>query len=204
MEDSVAWAHKSGGGVGSPRRSRTSEGFRSSWPPGCLVTVPNLSPSPPLLLSCHHPAQKSPEIHKVSQPAIWGLPQLTFLTLISVPQLGSFTPASHVCLYPSNRPGIFPFCIFWFPFLECLLPSSSFLHSLPTFRVLTTSAGVISPFSKCRDHINSWYLLFIAIFSHGLVLTFTKTVSPLRHFLGGPRRVFYASQVHKHPSLLIV
>lgn len=113
-EDSVAWEHKSGGGVGSPLRSHTSEGFRSSWPPGCLVTVPNLSPSPPLLLSCHHPAQKSPEIHKVSQPGIWGLPQLTFLTF-------NFCSSTWI-LYPS-QPGVLvsPWQARHFPILHLLV-----------------------------------------------------------------------------------
>lgn len=132
----TAWPEhmRSGGGARSPLWSHTSKRSGPHGLLGCFETVPCFSPSPPLLLllPCSEISRD-----RVSQLGVWGVPQLPFLTSISVPQHGSFTPAVQLCSYPSKRPGVLPFCVFCFPFLECLLPSS-FLHSFLTFKVLTT------------------------------------------------------------------
>lgn len=73
-------------------------------------------------------------------------------------------------LYPSHpallvslqQAGHFPI-LSYFPFLECLLPSSSFLHSFPTFKVLITPSGVVSPISNAE-------IIYIHSFIHSYCL----------------------------------
>lgn len=120
---------------------------------GCLITVPCLSPSPPLLLSCHCPAQKS--LDSTKSPSLGLRPSIVDLSDLVFCLSAWILCASQSGLLVSLFSQAFPHSVFCFLFLECHLPSSSFFPLLPSFQVPYVSSWSDSPFSKCRDHIRN-------------------------------------------------